>query len=189
MVSWNNNQLRYHHCSVILWVDFAAFLWGYEYCVESIHVCMHIYVLVCTCIHTCTYCVCNCGELVFNYIGSFCHWTIRVWWMLSQRDLSKSLPTFLSNFMHIVTSPLCCQCQLLPRALRREMKASTVRSLMVWAQLVQPANLGGLGAGSTECFSAPFAGAFCRFGFPQAPPQCHGPAKQRFSCSGPKLAM
>lgn len=47
---------------------------------------------------------------IFNAVGSFCPWTIQVWWMLPCRDLSKkqSLPYFLSSFTHTVT--LCAVC-------------------------------------------------------------------------------
>lgn len=47
---------------------------------------------------------------IFNAVGSFCPWTIQVWWMLPCRDLSKkqSLPYFLSNFTYTVT--LCAVC-------------------------------------------------------------------------------
>jgi len=115
--------------------------------------------------------------------------------VISQRSKQKPVSAyfFLSDFIHIVTPPLCCQCRWLPTALRREMRASTVRSVMVRAQLILPADLGGLaqlaGTVDTKRVSALFTGAFCRFGFPQAMPRCHGPAKQGLSCSGPKLVV
>lgn len=92
-MSWNSNQLRYHHCSVLLQIDFAASLWGWVL-YGAHHVCVQKYECV------------LCEQLwILNAAGSFCHWAIRVWWIIPCREPSKkqSLPSFLSNFTHIVT--------------------------------------------------------------------------------------
>lgn len=75
---------------------------GGECCIEPTRVCVCADTCVGVCMHMCVPYV---QLWIFNAVESFCLWTIRVWWRVLCRDLSKkqSLPSFLSDFSHIVT--------------------------------------------------------------------------------------
>lgn len=63
---------------------------------------MHIYVLVCVCI---IYMYVLCVQLWRVCVGSFCHWTIRVWWMLSHSQRFKQKPA--SWLLSVQLHPHC----------------------------------------------------------------------------------